>query len=290
MKLRDRQIAAHRSAWCIFALSIGVRIECRSASKAIEFGRFGWIKVLRRITAGRACLRHRRSGIRRGLRVPVAALLRLLVGAAIRQCRNGERRMHDVGLSELLSSRGFEGASAQAALDRLCRHGLTRQEPDRRSEDRGGRRDPRGGLSSALPETACRPAAPESPRTGPRVCRALRKLRRQRQPPGGGANAGRNAVCRLDEAAGGGRIAGHARRSRTALPGPPRTPFHHRGDHTQQEDAGRLLDWSDVTAIWTSSEISHKRRPCCAAGESSWFRGARAALAAAGAGPVPAAG
>ena len=34
--------------------------------------------------------------------------------------------MHDIALSELLSSRGFEGASAELALDRLQRSGLTR--------------------------------------------------------------------------------------------------------------------------------------------------------------------
>ena len=72
--------------------------------------------------------------------------------------------MHDIALSELLSSRGFEGESAQLALDRLCRHGLTRPGKSRIAEAKIAAVDEILGAAffRHCRKPACRPSVPDS--------------------------------------------------------------------------------------------------------------------------------
>ena len=168
--------------------------------------------------------------------------------------------MHDVALSELLSSRGFEGESAQLALDRLCRHGLTRPGKSRIAEAKIAAVDEILGAAffRHCRKPACRPAAPESREPvlvsaghcescgGSDNRRAVEEMLAAMQCAGwtkllvaGGSPGTRGDLERLC-------------RGRLEL------RFVTEETTPNRKIVGPLLDWSDVTAIWTSSEISHK--------------------------------
>ena len=151
--------------------------------------------------------------------------------------------MNDIALSELLASRGFHGAGMEPALDRLRQAGLTRAGKTRIAEAKIEAVDrvlaAASRATAGRPPAGRRPATPARPHTGSRRRRTLRDLRRQRQPPGGRGDAGRDAPGRLQQTAGRGRLAGDARRARTALPRPHRAPLRHRRHHPEQED-GRI--------------------------------------------------
>ena len=191
---------------------------------------------------------------------PSPALLRLPPGAVVRLCRNEERRMHDVALSELLSSRGFEGESAQLALGRLCRHGMTRSGKSRIAEVKIEAVDEILGAAFVrhCRKPACRPSAPDSREpvlVSAEYCESC------------GGSDNRRAVEEMlaaMQAAGWTKllVAGGSPGTRGDLERLCRGRLEQRfitGETTpNRKIAGPPLDWSDVTAIWTLSEISHK--------------------------------
>ena len=164
--------------------------------------------------------------------------------------------MHDVALSELLSSRGFEGESAQLALDRLCRHGLTRSGKSRIAEAKIAAVDEILGAAFLryCRRPACRPAAPDSREpvlVSAEYCESC------------GGSDNRRAVEEMLAACWTKLVvAGGSPGTRGDLERLCRGRLELRfvtGETTpNRKIAGPLLTWSDVTAIWTSSEISHK--------------------------------
>ena len=168
--------------------------------------------------------------------------------------------MRDMALPELLSSRGFEGESAEAALDELRRRRLTRPGKTRIAESKIEAVDAALGAAFVrhCRKPACRPSPADLRRpalVSPDHCETC------------GGSDNRRAVEEMVSVM---RAAGCTKL--LAVGGSPGT----RGDLkrlcagrieirfvTEETNPGRktvepLLRWSDVAAIWTSSEISHK--------------------------------
>ena len=168
--------------------------------------------------------------------------------------------MEDLALSELLSSRGFDGAAAERALDRLRADGLTRRGKTRiaRAKIEAVDRAFAAAFARHCHKPDCRPRAGD-PREPVLVAAA------HCETCGGSDN--RLAVDRMLAAA---RRAGV--RKLLVAGGSPGT----RGDLEQlcagrlalrfvtrettpnRRTVGPLLDWADIAVIWVSTEISHK--------------------------------
>ncbi len=168
--------------------------------------------------------------------------------------------MHDVALSELLSARGFVGAGETAALEVLCRTGLTRPGKARIAANKIAAVDEALGAAFLrhCRKPACQPSGSDD-RRPVLVCAPYCEV------CGGSDN--RRAVEEMVTAM---KAAGW--RKLLVVGGSPGT----RGDLEKlcegrldlrfvtedtapdRKTVGGMLRWSDVTAIWTSTEISHK--------------------------------
>lgn len=168
--------------------------------------------------------------------------------------------MHDISLSELLSARGFAGAGERAALELLCRSGLTRPGKARIAVNKITALDE--ALGAAFLRHCRKPACKPS---GSDVRLAVLVSAPHCEFCGGSDN--RRAV---EEMVAGMKTAGW--RKLLVAGGSPGT----RGDLQKlcegrldlrfvTEDTapdnktiGGMLGWSDIAVIWTSTEISHK--------------------------------
>ena len=168
--------------------------------------------------------------------------------------------MRDMALSDILSSRGFVGESAELALGLLCRLGLTRPGKSRIATAKIEAIDEAFGATFLrhCKKTACLPSARETRA-------AILVATKHCEVCGGSDN--RRAVEAMLAAM---RQAGWTRL--LVVGGSPGT----RGDLERlcrdrlelrfvtenttpnRKTVGSLLAWSEITAIWTSTEISHK--------------------------------
>ena len=172
--------------------------------------------------------------------------------------------MCTVGFSDLLSLYGFEGDASALALERLCERGLTRRgkkgiaASKMDAVDRASAED----FARHCQKPACLP-----PATDRRI--RVRVSAAHCQSCGGSEN--RRAVEEMVAA-----MRGAGLTKLLVAGGSPGT----RGDLerlcggriglrfvTEETPPGRktvrpLLEWSDIAAIWTSSEISHKATAC----------------------------
>ena len=172
--------------------------------------------------------------------------------------------MRTVAFSDLLSSYGFEGDAAALALERLCERGLTRRGKKgiAASKVEDVKRALAEDFARHCRKSACLPAAGN--RRIPVLVSALHC-----ESCGGSDN--RRAVEEMVAA-----MSGAGMTKLLVAGGSPGT----RGDLerrcggriglrfvTEDTSPGRktvrgLLEWSDIAAIWTSSEISHKATAC----------------------------
>ena len=168
--------------------------------------------------------------------------------------------MNDLAISELLSSRGFEGEGVERALERLYREALTRPGKTRiatakiEAVDRilgmafvrhcrkpacqpppGERREPL--LVSAAYCEVC--AGSDNRRAVERMLTAMQDAGRSKLLVAGGSPGTRDELERLCA----GRLSLRFVTEET-------TP--------NRRTVAPLLEWADVAAIWTSTEISHK--------------------------------
>lgn len=168
--------------------------------------------------------------------------------------------MRDMALEDLLSSRGFRGEAVKLALDELCRHGLTRpgksriavakiesvdnvlgaafrrhcKKPACRPVGRNGRRDV---LVSAEYCEVC--GGSDNRRAVDDMLTAMRRAGLMRLLVVGGSPGTRQDLKRYC-------------RDRCEL------DFVTEETNPRSKVIGSLLRWSDVTVIWSSTEISHK--------------------------------
>ncbi len=168
--------------------------------------------------------------------------------------------MDDLSLSELLSSRGFEGRGVERALDRLCRKGLTRPGKTRIATAKIEAVD--RALKAAFVRHCRKPACLPSPgdRREPVPVAAAHC-----ETCGGSDN--RRAVERMLEAmdcTGWTKllVAGGSPGTRGELvrlcAGRLNLRFVTEETTPSRKTVAPLLAWSDVAAIWISTEISHK--------------------------------
>ena len=163
-------------------------------------------------------------------------------------------------------------SSCPRAVFRGCRRGSgagraaparpdpARQDAHRLGEDRGGRRGSRRGLSAPLFQTRLPARRERRPRGGLRLRRALRDLRR------GATTAGRWRTCwprcgardtrgcwwpAGSPGTRGDLVSGFARAASGCV-------FVTEETTPNRKTVGSLLGWSDIAAVWTSTEISHK--------------------------------
>ena len=168
--------------------------------------------------------------------------------------------MNDMALSELLSSRGFEGAGAELALAELCRLGLTRRGKKRIASAKIGAVDEalRAAFLRRCSETACRRDACDS-RTEVLVSAEHCEIcggSDNRRAVEGMLDAMRRAGCAKLLVAGGSpgtrgdleRLCG----DRIGL------RFVTEDTTPNRKTVGSLLGWSDIAVVWASTEISHK--------------------------------
>ena len=168
--------------------------------------------------------------------------------------------MHDMALSEVLSARGFVGKSEKLALDLLYQAGLTRPGKVRIAAVKVAALDEALGAAFVrhCRKPACQPSSSDTRHP-------VRVSAPQCEFCGGSDN--RRAVEEMVAAM---KAAGW--RKLLVVGGSPGT----RGDlemlcrgriglrfvtedtAPDRRTVGRMLGWSDVTAIWTSTEISHK--------------------------------
>lgn len=168
--------------------------------------------------------------------------------------------MDDLAIPELLSSLGFEGESSKRALERLYREGLTRPGKTRIATTKieAVERTLGAAFVRHCHKPACEPvpgesrdpvivAAPhcdscggsDNRRAVERMLKAMRRVGWRKLLVAGGSPGTRGELARL--CAGGIDL-----RFLTAETNPNR------------RTVAPLLDWSDVAAIWASTEISHK--------------------------------
>ncbi len=168
--------------------------------------------------------------------------------------------MDDLALSELLSSRGFEGKGAERALERLYREGLTRPGKTRIAAAKIEAVDRALGAAFArhCQQPACLPP-PGEPREPMLVSAA------HCETCGGSDN--RRAVERMLAAmtrAGWTKllVAGGSPGTRGELErlcaGRLDLQFVTEDTNPNRRTVEPLHVWSDVTVIWASTEISHK--------------------------------
>ena len=168
--------------------------------------------------------------------------------------------MDDLAIPELLSSLGFEGDGAKRALQRLYREGLTRPGKSRIATTkieavkrtlgaafvrhchkpacepvRGGRREP-VIVAAAHCETC---GGSDNRRAVERMLKAMQQIGWRRLLVAGGSPGTRGELERLC-------ADGIDLRFVTAETNPNR------------RTVAPLLDWSDVAAIWASTQITHK--------------------------------
>ena len=168
--------------------------------------------------------------------------------------------MRDIALSELLAARGFSGESGKTALELLHRAGLTRPGKVRIAESKVAAVDEALDVAFVrhCRKPDCRPSDTDTRRPVPVSARHCDSC---------GGSDNRRAVDGMVAAM---RAAGL--QALLVVGGSPGT----RGDLRKHCDdrlglrfvteetppdrktVGQLLGWSDVAAIWTSTEISHK--------------------------------
>ncbi len=168
--------------------------------------------------------------------------------------------MRDTALSELLAARGFAGENGKTALELLCRAGLTRPGKVRIAASKIAAVDEALGAAFVrhCRKPDCRPSASDNRRPVPVSAR-------QCDSCGGSDN--RRAVEEMVAV-----VTAAGWRKLLVVGGSPGT----RGDLRElcggrlglrfvtedtppdRKTVGRMLGWSDVAAIWTSTEISHK--------------------------------
>ena len=168
--------------------------------------------------------------------------------------------MHDIALSELLSSRGFEGASAELAFDRLQRSGLTRHGKIRIVEAKIEAVDRVLGAAFVryCRKAGCQPAAVESRDpvlVSTEHCEICGGSDNRRAVEDMLVAMWRAGLTRL-------LVAGGSPRSRSDLKrlcqGRIELRFITEDTNPNSRTIGPLLDWSDIAALWLSTEISHK--------------------------------
>ena len=168
--------------------------------------------------------------------------------------------MKDIGLSEFLSSRGFSGTNAGPALLRLCERGLTRPGKTRIAMCKTGAVDEalHADFARHCGKSACRPSyrdtrepvvvVPEhcqfcggsdNRRAVERMLEAMRRVGWTKLLVVGGSPGTRRDLDRLCE-------------DRIEL------RFVTEETPPSKKKTGALLRWSDITVVWTSTEISHK--------------------------------
>ncbi|MDE0334634.1 MAG: hypothetical protein OXI64_06715 [Defluviicoccus sp.] len=168
--------------------------------------------------------------------------------------------MKDIGLSEFLSSRGFAGANAGPVLERLCARGLTRPGKTRIATCKTGAVDEalRADFARHCGKSACKPSdrdtrepvvvAPEhcefcggsdNRRAVERMLESMRRTGWTKLLVVGGSPGTRRDLDRLCE-------------DRIEL------RFVTEETPPGKKKIGALLRWSDITVVWTSTEISHK--------------------------------
>ncbi len=168
--------------------------------------------------------------------------------------------MRDTALSELLSSRGFEGDGAQLALAELCRRGLTRRGKKRialtkieavdqalaaaflrRCSGTACRRDARDSRVEVLVAAEhceiC--GGSDNRRAVEEMLAAMRRAGCAKLLVAGGSPGTRGDLERLCA----GRIG---------------LRFVTEDTTPNRKTVGSLLGWSDIAVVWVSTEISHK--------------------------------
>ena len=168
--------------------------------------------------------------------------------------------MDDLALSELLSSRGFEDEGAERALDRLCRNGLTRPGKSRIATAKIEAVD--RTLEAAFVRHCRKPACLPSPgdRREPVTvaaahCETCRGSDNRRAVERMLEAMDRAGLTRLLVAGGSPGTRGELER---LCAGRLDLRFVTEDTTPNRRTVAPLLAWSDVAAIWTSTEISHK--------------------------------
>ena len=170
------------------------------------------------------------------------------------------QRMHDVGLSELLAARGFAGAGETAALELLFQAGLTRPGKARIAANKIAAVDEALGAAFLrhCRKPACKPSVSDA-RRPVLVCVPHCEV------CGGSDN--RRAVEEMVTAmkAAGWRkllVVGGSPGTRSDLEnlckGRLGLRFVTEDTAPDRKTTGGMLQWSNLAAIWTSTEISHK--------------------------------
>ena len=167
--------------------------------------------------------------------------------------------MEDVLLSELLSSRGLEGQSAETALLELYRRGLTRPGKTRIAEKKAGAVDEAlaHGFRRRCGRQECSGGADDRVeiRVAPThcdVCGGSDNRRAVDRMVAGMRNAG---ITRLLVAGGSPGTRGDLER---LCGGRIELRFVTGESSVRRRDAAALVRWCDVALIWASTEIPHK--------------------------------
>ena len=168
--------------------------------------------------------------------------------------------MRDMALSELLAARGFAGENAKAALELLHQAGLTHPGKIRIAENKVAAVDE--ALNAAFVRHCrkpdCQPADSDTQRLVPVSARRCEFC---------GGSDNRRAVEEMAAAmvAAGWRkllVAGGSPGTRSDLRNlcGDRLDLRFVTEDTapNKKTVGGMLGWSDITVIWTSTEISHK--------------------------------
>ena len=168
--------------------------------------------------------------------------------------------MGDPALSELLSSRGFEGEDAERALNRLCRDGLTRPGKIRIAKAKIEAVDRALGAAFArhCGKPACLPPPGETRQpvlVSGRHCETCGGSDNRRAVEGMLAAMERAGWTKL-------LVAGGSPGTRVELKRlcADRLDLRFVTDETtpNKKTVAPLLAWSDVAVIWIPTEISHK--------------------------------
>ena len=171
-----------------------------------------------------------------------------------------ERCVEDLAISELLSRLGFEGEGAEKALVRLCRNGLTRPGKTRIAAVKiaAVERALRAAFVRHCRKSACLPSPGETREPLPvsavycETCSGSDNRRAVEQMLVAMRRAGWTKLL----------VAGGSPGTRRELERlcADRLDLRFVTDETtpSRKTVAPLLNWSDVAAIWTSTEISHK--------------------------------
>ncbi len=168
--------------------------------------------------------------------------------------------MDDLALSELLSSRGFDGEAAERALDRLCRDGLTRPGKARiaRAKIEAVDRTLGAAFVRHCRNPACRPSPGDTrepvPVSAPH-CETCGRSDNRRAVERMLAAMDRAGWTRLLVVGGSPGTRGDLER---LCAGRIDLRFVTEETTPNRRTVAPLLARADICAIWTSSEISHK--------------------------------